>query len=176
MTTRVLKRRDFIRFIISCLIAAAFVIGSVFVPVYAENVTKDDSVQPRVIYRIWGTKLEVIPYKFENNNYVPVEGVSSCIYNGKNTSPYNISIPRDIVDEWRMAGATKFNIQLTISIDGSGLKGYELKSNNEIIQSSNNDVKFKYSWYTNFIGTTYSLTVKGTGSYSGNLSGHIAVG
>ncbi len=174
MNARIFKRCDFVRFLISCLVAA-FMIGSSFVTAYAENVDDDDLVQPHVISRIWGTKLEVIPYKFENNNYVPVEGVSSCVREGSNTSPYNISIPRSTVDEWRTAGATNFYIKLAISVDGSNLKGYELKSNNEIIESSMTNVKFNYNWMTYFTGTTYSLTIKGTGGYSGNLSGNITV-
>ena len=175
MNARNFKRCDFVRFLISCLVAA-FMIGSSFVTAYAENVDDDDFVQPHVISRIWGTKLEVIPYKFENNNYVPVEGVSSCVREGSNTSPYNISIPRSTVDEWRKAGATSFYIRLYISIDGSGLKGYELKSDNEVIGSSMSNVYFSYGWRTGFKGTTYNLTVYGTGGYSGNLSGNITVG
>ncbi len=175
MNTRILKTHDFVRFFISCLVAA-LIIGSTFVSAYAENVTDDDLVQPHVISRVWGTKLEVIPYKFENNKYVPVNDVSSCVRGGSNTSPYNISIPRSTVDEWREAGATSFYIQLTISVDGSGLKGYELKSNNEVVSSSMNNVYFKYGWRTGFAGTTYSLKIFGTGGYSGNLSGNITVG
>ncbi len=175
MNARIFKRRDFVRFLISCLVAA-FMIGSSFVTAYAENVDDDDLVQPHVISRVWGTKLEVIPYKFENNKYVPVNDVSSCVRGGSNTSPYNISIPRSTVDEWREAGATKFYIKLTVSVDGSNLRGYVLKSNNEILESSVTDVKFNYGWMTNFTGTTYSLTIKGTGGYSGNLSGNITVG
>ena len=76
----------------------------------------------------------------------------------------------------RKAGATSFFIRLSISVDGSGLKGYELKSDNEVIGSSMSNVYFSYGWRTGFKGTTYSLTVYGTGGYSGNLSGNITVG
>lgn len=85
--------------------------------------------------------------------------------------------------EWLPADMEKVKLCLTynllravISADGSNLKGYELKSNNEIIESSMSNVYFSYGWRTGFKGTTYSLTVYGTGGYSGNLSGNITVG